>query len=458
MDTYVLGSRSNVDTTARSPVVFVTIVGLGLVMLRVGLLSDATAPILALLVVATLLRVSVDKSIGGLLLVMISFHVMVSYLGSTILGPTGVPPQNNVVGYILESFKIFILGISCSIVGYGLTKRFKPTWRAPVLDVTRLDRMALLATVAGSVILGYVIYRVGFLEMMLTGNFVRYFGEEQAGSNAGFYQSLMRRGLAILVGSVPILVVRWPATRSNLMLAIGLIGVAFMGASTRRGSLAVVVATIALTNVILGKNLKPILVFGLAVAVLFLFLQALFIPSVIESSSALATVGILASTVMTEVNDFGYLLSEWDHQLFYGATWAAAMWPVPSSISSFKDTYALALLTKDIVGIPREAEHGGLRILIFGEAFVNFGYCGVIVVGLIYGVLLQIMNGIFAWVRGREAPIVLLVTSVFILLFGQMYLSGSAVFSDAALTIITIVTIYWLSSTNCLKANRSSKL
>jgi len=119
--------------------------------------------------------------------------------------------------------------------------------------------------------------------------------------------------------------------------------------------------------------------------------------------------------------------------------------PIPAHYSHFKDRNLLSDVTKDIVGISRDAQHGGLRILIYGEAFLNGGYPAVILVGLVFGAALRLAESLIAWARTCGPWTLLPCVFTFVILGGQVYFSGSAITADAVLGLLTIGLIYWLS-------------
>lgn len=103
-------------------------------------------------------------------------------------------------------------------------------------------------------------------------------------------------------------------------------------------------------------------------------------------------------------------------------------------------------MTLDIVGIPHET-HGGLQILEFGKAYLNFGYAGVIGIGVLFGFLLREPNAILAWAKTQQSTILLACVYAFLLLVGQFYVSGSTMLTDASLALLTLTAIYWFSLT-----------
>lgn len=89
----------------------------------------------------------------------------------------------------------------------------------------------------------------------------------------------------------------------------------------------------------------------------------------------------------SDLRDFAWVYSKWDHVLWGGKTYvAAALSFVPRFASQFRDTWALGVATSSTAGLDPQV-HPGLRPGIFGEGYFNFGLLGVLAVGLMFGIV-----------------------------------------------------------------------
>jgi len=89
----------------------------------------------------------------------------------------------------------------------------------------------------------------------------------------------------------------------------------------------------------------------------------------------------------SDLRDFGWVYSAWDHRFWAGKTYLAALFAfVPRFASQFRDTWGLGVATASTVGFDPQV-HPGLRPGAFGEGFFNFGLIGVIAVGLMLGIV-----------------------------------------------------------------------
>ena len=91
----------------------------------------------------------------------------------------------------------------------------------------------------------------------------------------------------------------------------------------------------------------------------------------------------------SDLRDFAWVYSAWDHTLWAGKTYLAAFLAfIPRFASHFRDTWGLGAATAASVGFDPQV-HPGLRPGAFGEGFFNFGLLGVIAVGLLLGITLR---------------------------------------------------------------------
>lgn len=420
----------------------VVLMCLALSVVLVSIIAQLPFVVSATAILVTLIAQVADRSLGTAFLVVVSLHASFSYLSVLLGGVIGVHPDSNVAAFALEAYKVYFFGIAAMLIAYGASRSRTLSWRPIELAPTRIDRLMLWFTAAGVLLIAYVFYQIGFVQMVLTGTFDRYFGEAQVGPSYTLYQSLLRRALAVLGITIPILLLRWQQSKSKYLLAAASIGLIAMVATAHRGYVAVTVMAFVVTNAIYGRNRKAILIIVLVLAVAFFSVQALFINIDTDSDSMLVNTAYVLRSASTEVNDLAWVLSEWNHHWYLGATWLAGVWPVPATMSKFKDTYVLSSVTKDVAGIPRDAGGGGLRISMFGEAYLNFGYLGVIGLGLMFGILVRKMNGLIEWAKPQGPLVLLPFVFFYLVVLCQSYLSGTGTLSDAILSCLALAFVY----------------
>ncbi len=96
---------------------------------------------------------------------------------------------------------------------------------------------------------------------------------------------------------------------------------------------------------------------------------------------------------LIDLRDGSWVLSAWDFHPLLGKTYLGGLFSfAPSGLFPQKKQWHLGLTAVRIVGLPEEL-HFGLRVSFFGEAFLNFGFAGVIALAVIlggfYGILLR---------------------------------------------------------------------
>lgn len=163
-----------------------------------------------------------------------------------------------------------------------------------------------------------------------------------------------------------------------------------------RSSLMNVAVGLLLVGMIrMGPRLKPYWIVIGAMAGLFLaiFLDALRSPNFsIQRMLAGLTLGIFYGNSFSDVRDFAVVLSFWDGTFFWGKTYLAGLLAfVPQVLSSFRAHWAIGVVTAGMAGFD-STKHPGLRVGISGEAYFNFGWVGVVAVGLFAGAVVRLVD------------------------------------------------------------------
>jgi oligosaccharide repeat unit polymerase len=101
---------------------------------------------------------------------------------------------------------------------------------------------------------------------------------------------------------------------------------------------------------------------------------------------------IAYGNTFSDVRDFAWILSCWDGTLLYGKSYLAAfMAIVPRSLSEYRQEWSISIYTSHLIGFDPKT-HAGLRPGKFGEAYLNFGIPGVIVMGLLGGFIMRYID------------------------------------------------------------------
>lgn len=132
------------------------------------------------------------------------------------------------------------------------------------------------------------------------------------------------------------------------------------------------------------------------------------------------------ATALPEIRDFGLTLIS-DPPRYHGLTILVGILPVPGFVSEFTTDYLIRTVTLKAAGIPLDAGHGGLRITMFGEAYINFGAAGVIVMGALFGVVCAAFESICSVAMCKDDIRFHFVVSTLWMFLFEIYLSGTGV-------------------------------
>ena len=107
---------------------------------------------------------------------------------------------------------------------------------------------------------------------------------------------------------------------------------------------------------------------------------------------------------LIDIRDGAWVLSYWDFHPLLGITYLGGLTSmIPSGVFPQKKEWHLGLTGVRIVGWDPDT-HFGLRISFFGEAFLNFGIAGVIILATILGIFLGTLLRALHQVAGKRPP------------------------------------------------------
>ena len=136
------------------------------------------------------------------------------------------------------------------------------------------------------------------------------------------------------------------ANQVKTLFLFAAISLLFMLSTVRRGPIFMALVALVLSNTVAGKHRRLIAIALISFVAAFFILQAFLITVDTNFDGALASTAYVLRSATSEVNDLAWVLSEWNRHWYMGATWLAAVWPLPATISSFKNTYVITLVTK----------------------------------------------------------------------------------------------------------------
>lgn len=184
--------------------------------------------------------------------------------------------------------------------------------------------------------------------------------------------------------------------RKDFFLMVVLLSVVFLAFFT--GSRGTIFFTLFGGVIIYLIALKTRLNFKyLSLAILLSFLVMSFMGSLrssreYENTNEFFLFALLFGNNFSDLRDFAWILTYWDNTYLLGKTYLAALISfIPSSISEFRQSYSFAAYTNNFLGFDSRL-HPGLRPVIFGESFLNFGVIGIAFIGFIGGYITKFVD------------------------------------------------------------------
>jgi hypothetical protein len=180
-------------------------------------------------------------------------------------------------------------------------------------------------------------------------------------------------------------------------MGVGLMGL-FQFMTSNRLPLAIAVA-VALSAITMELKLPRWLLTVFFVVYLFMFTLASGFTSLLRHNPHALEGNWLGNSIqeaylgdnLIDLRDGSWVLSKWDFEPMMGKTYlGGAFSMVPSGIFPQKKQWHLGLTGVRIVGMPEE-KHFGLRMTFFGEAFLNFGWTGIVLLGTLLGSLYAVV-------------------------------------------------------------------
>ena len=199
---------------------------------------------------------------------------------------------------------------------------------------------------------------------------------------------------AVLIGSYCLARFVEHRERSMLVvLSLIILGLLFFG---ERGNLAGIAVMMVLVVLIKrGRRINLLMLVAgvvgafVAISLLDALRRPAFSVGAVAGGSA---IDVLYGNSFSDTRDFALVLSFWDGHYLMGRTYLAGLIAfVPRFLSTFRDTWAIGVVTATTAGY-KATEHPGLRVGIFGEAYLNFGLGAVVALGLFIGATTRLVD------------------------------------------------------------------
>jgi oligosaccharide repeat unit polymerase len=263
-----------------------------------------------------------------------------------------------------------------------------------VLDIVPQCSMMLMSSRGLLVFQGLVCLVLQFMILAI------YFSHDGFGFDLRQYTfaNPQLRPVAQIVSSYSIVIAshslaRYIDKKEKILLAFTLLlsfGLIFFGA---RSNILSIYISVLVCYLIKLRTRVSLLKLASLICVILLF--GLYLGNVrsgqysLNDFFALLAVAVLYGNNFSDLRDFAWVDALWNHQLWMGKTYLAALTAfVPRFASEFRDTWGTGAATAITLGLDPHV-HPGVRPGSFGESYFNFGMVGVIVVGLAIGIIFR---------------------------------------------------------------------
>lgn len=317
-----------------------------------------------------------------------------SELNGIVLGPALWP----VIEVVPTVFLITLVGYTAILIGGGL-------WRfqvglglrqatARVLDLIPRGSMMLMSSPS------VLVFQTGLCLLFQVGILATYFSQSGFGFDLRGYTfaNPTVRPIALIASNYSVIIAshcfaRYIQKRERALLKCTLLltfGLLFFGA---RANLVSIYINVLLCYMLKLRNRISLFRIVSIVAIIMTF--GFYLQNVRAGEYSLTTFFaslafmLFYGTNLSDLRDFAWVYSGWDHVYWGGKTYLVAFMSfVPRFASQFRETWGMGPMTSSAVGFDPQL-FTGLRPGVFGEGFFNFGLLGVVAVGLVLGVILR---------------------------------------------------------------------
>jgi hypothetical protein len=292
-----------------------------------------------------------------------------------------------------QAFLVISAGFFCAAIGYAIFRNLCGSSSFGWLERQSFsDRRVVVACrlliIPGIVVIAVVYARLGIIPLLADSPGVARYFTYQMSDDYLFYEWLVSRGMDLLTFALPVVAATALSDRRWVDRLLAVAGAAAVLLPLRRANLMSIVVAVVLMSWM--KEAKSWMRYATLLLVLLLGYaasQLIFIDLLGLSDLDDRLAFTIAGSALPEVRDLGWTIDLLDGDRLNGSTFVQALVPLPSFVSDFSQTHSLRAVTSRLIGLDAERRTGGLRLTLFGEAFLNFGYVGPVLCGFLFGVL-----------------------------------------------------------------------
>lgn len=289
------------------------------------------------------------------------------------------------INFIPQAVGIVIIGILATIMGMilGLSLRVKPLglrWIYQSLTGFWLKSFGINFVTAAAIIVTSLLFILGFTP-----------GAARADAFERPSLRFVYNAYTVLISFSILLVFAFAYLKRSMryfFIGLFLLSLGFTS-GTRATSVGPIISLIAFYAITTGtRRLLPLLLSGVIVSIGLVWVLG-FRDGVYDLSYVARTPELLLfGNTFSDFRDFTWILSGWDGKFLAGSTYISGFLSfIPSAFLPFRTetSWAYFSLKYSGLGVEAVAHHPGLRPIIFGEPYFNFGVVGVLIGGVLLG-------------------------------------------------------------------------
>jgi hypothetical protein len=294
--------------------------------------------------------------------------------------------------FFSQSMLINSVGLFAGALGYTCILGWRRSELIPgipvLVDKQIARRLFGLLLILGSAGMFFAYWKLGFFDYITEPAkwpFMRYITSDVFGGTAAD-EWIVNRAMDLITVSLPFILFCSVKRRNVTGILLSILGYLALLLPLRRANLLAVTLTFLILLAIERQDVYRVTRKVLAyAAILYVVSQCIFLFGIFESDATPKQVLTVASTALPEVRDLGWTISLLDGETLNGVTFAQALIPLPSISSDWSSSHSLRAISTKLIGLDETGQTGGLRLTIFGEGYINFGYLGAIGAGFLWG-------------------------------------------------------------------------
>lgn len=334
--------------------------------------------------ILTVLTFTVLMQLGLPLLLMYPFAFSERNIKST-----GGYWYNSYLPYINEVLIISIVGIIFFFLGVILANSTNKARFSYKFEESFSNVFITLTKTKGMLLFGFFIIFI-YLILLVNGVAVGDKGLRTYAMQNGNIRPIYNVFTSTLPLFIGLVLLSINKGKSLLSIVLLLVAVSLGLATGSRTTAFTGVLYFILTILFIAQTKKSILLRTMSFGFIFLIIMMYVSDYRTGQTNILQTLQNLTDKIFfdntfSDFRDTAWIMAGWDGSLLWGKTQLSGLLGfIPSSIIPFRSEWSLGVFTTSQVGLDSSV-HPGLRPIIFGEPYFNFGYLGVITFATFYG-------------------------------------------------------------------------